>query len=83
MSAVQNYLDANGRWGMMESQRWDAFLDWLSDKGLLTSTMPSRKPVEGQSASLDDLRQGRAGERIPRDAVKSADMFTTSFLPQA
>jgi hypothetical protein len=66
----------------MEAQRWDAFLDWLADKGLLTRAMPSRQPVEGQSASLDDLRQGRGGERIPRDAVKSADMFTNLFLPQ-
>ena len=79
--AVQNYLDKEGRWGAMESSRWQAVLAWLSEKGLLTSAMPSRNPVEGESASLDNLRQGRAGERIPRDAVQTKDLFTNDFLP--
>ena len=82
MLILQNYLDKDGRWGTMEAPRWEAFLDWLSEKGLLTSAMPSRSPVEGESASLDELRQGKAGERIPREAVKSESLFTNGFLPQ-
>lgn len=81
-SALQHYLDSAGEWGLMSGGRWDAFLDWLSDKGLLTSAMQSRAPIQGVSASLDDLRQGRAGEAIPREAVKSADLFTNEFLPK-
>lgn len=65
----------------MESQRWDAFLDWLSDNGLLTSAVPSRTPVEGFSASLDDLRAGRAGRPLARSAVSSNKLFTNEFLP--
>jgi len=67
----------------MEANRWDRFLDWLDDKGLLTSAMPSRTPVEGISASLDDLRRGNAGERIPRSSINAADLFTNDFLPES
>ncbi len=27
---AQHLLAADGRWGVMEEQRWSAFLDWLS-----------------------------------------------------
>ncbi|KAK9909173.1 hypothetical protein WJX75_008243 [Coccomyxa subellipsoidea] len=76
----KHYLDAAGRWGHMRADRWDKFLDWLGEKGLLTSAMPSRTPVEGVSASLDDLRSGKAGEQIPRSSINSADLFTNEFL---
>ena len=78
---MQHYLDAAGRWGHMRADRWDKFLDWLGEKGLLTTAMPSRNPVEGVSVSLDDLRSGRAGEQIPRPSISSADLFTNEFLP--
>ena len=51
----------------MEAPRWERFVDWLAERGLLTSAMPSRAPVEGVSASLDDLRAGQGGRaRAPR-----------------
>ncbi|CAL8460828.1 g359 [Coccomyxa elongata] len=78
-----HYLDAAGRWGHMQADRWDKFLDWLDDKGLLTSAMPSRNPVEGVSASLDDLRAGKAGQKIPRSSVNATDLFTNEFLPSS
>jgi hypothetical protein len=65
----------------MEERRWDAFLDWLSKNGLLTSLMPSRSPMEGVSASLDDLRAGRAGQPVPRSSISSSKLFTNDFLP--
>jgi len=40
MSAA--YLDADGKWGRMDKSRWDQYLDWLSDSGLLTTYMQSR-----------------------------------------
>lgn len=80
---LQFYLDGQGRWGHMETNRWENFLDWLDDKGLLTSAMPSRTPVEGVSASLDDLRRGNAGERVPRLSINAADLFTNEFLPES
>ncbi len=81
LGLVQHYLDAGGRWGHMRAERWDKFLDWLGDKGLLTSAMPSRNPVDGVSASLDDLRSGRAGEPHPRSSINAADLYTNEFLP--
>ena len=78
---MQHYLDGAGRWGAMEAPRWERFVDWLAERGLLTSAMPSRSPVEGVSASLDDLRRGRAGAPVPRDAVSMEALFTNAFLP--
>lgn len=78
---TQHYLDGAGQWGRMEGARWEYFVNWLSEKGLLTSAMPSRNPVEGVSASLDDLRQGRAGASVPRDTVSMDALFTNAFLP--
>ena len=42
---VQHYCSASGRWGYMEPQRWQTFLKWLHDGGLLTTAAPSRNPV--------------------------------------
>lgn len=77
---AQAYLDGQGRWGHMEASTWSAFLDWLSEKGLLTTLEVSRSPVEGVSASLDALRGGRAGDPIPRDSISATDLFTNDFL---
>ena len=56
-------------------------MDWLHAQGLLTTLKPSRTPVDGESASLDDLREGKAGEMIPRESIKVQELFTTDFLP--
>ena len=36
---------------------------------------------DGVSTTLDGLRAGDAGERIPRDSVASSSLFTNDFLP--
>lgn len=41
---AQDLLSADGRWGVMQQGRWDAFLDWLSGEGLLTTKVQSRTP---------------------------------------
>nr|AHF22067.1 Thi5-like protein [Pyramimonas parkeae] len=74
------YLDENGKWGRMKADRWDAYLDWLSDSGLLTTFQQSRSPKPGVSASLDELRAGNAGERIPRESLDSTKLFTSEFF---
>ncbi|KAI7841695.1 hypothetical protein COHA_004562 [Chlorella ohadii] len=74
-------LAADGRWGVMEEQRWSAFLDWLSDNGLLTTKVQSRTEQDGVTTTLDGLRRGDAGEPIPRDSVPAASLFTNDFLP--
>jgi hypothetical protein len=71
------YLSSEGHWGVMQQKMWDDFLDWLSENGLLTTAIQSRK--EG-GTSLDDLRQGKVGDTIPREKVISTQMFTNSFL---
>ena len=75
-------LDDRGRWGTMERGRWDSYLDWLAEEGLLTTFVNSRMP-SATSATLDELRAGRAGDPIPRAAVSAAQLFTTAFLPPA
>ena len=77
---MQSYLDASGTWGRLDAQRCEAFLDWLSEKGLLTDGVPSRTQGPGK-ISLDDLRQGNAGNKIPRDSISVAALFTNEFLP--
>ncbi|KAL4444363.1 hypothetical protein ABPG75_012100 [Micractinium tetrahymenae] len=78
---AKDLLAADGRWGVMEAARWDAFLDWLSDKGLLTTKVQSRIVKEGVTTTLDGLRSGDAGEPIPRSSVQSATLFTNDCLP--
>lgn len=66
---------------MQDKTRWEAFLDWLSERKLLTSKVQSRNAVGGITASLDDLRQGNAGEVLPRASLSSDSLFTNDFLP--
>ena len=79
MIVLQNYLDSEGKWGTLDQRRCEAFLDWLSDTGLLTDGIPSRTQGPGR-VSLDDLRGGNAGQKIPRNEVAAADLFTNAFL---
>ncbi|PSC72392.1 putative WD repeat-containing [Micractinium conductrix] len=74
-------LAGDGRWGVMEQGRWDAFLDWLSTHGLLTTKVQSRQAKDGVSTTLDGLRAGDVGKPIPRAAVDAAALFTNDFLP--
>ena len=73
-------LNGEQRWGVMEKSRWDAFLDWLSSRGLLTTKVQSRGPSSDVTTSLDGLRGGDAGTDIPRDQVHSENLFTNEFL---
>jgi len=81
MLFLQHFLTKDGQWGVQDKGRWDAFLDWLSEKKLLTSKVQSRKAVKGVTASLDDLRQGNAGEILLRESMSSESLFSNSFLP--
>ncbi|KAL3142310.1 hypothetical protein ABBQ38_002651 [Trebouxia sp. C0009 RCD-2024] len=76
----QHFLTKDGRWGRQDKARWDAFLDWLADRKLLTTKVQSRTTVQGQTASLDDLRRGDAGEVIPRELFVADALFTNDFL---
>lgn len=65
---------------------WSKFLDWLSESGLLTTKAQSRgaaaaADTAGDFASLDSMRQGDAGEQIPRDSINAADLATNEYLP--
>eukprot|EP00873_Tetraselmis_striata_P027327 jgi/Tetstr1/447591/TSEL_003743.t1 len=54
-------LDPAGRWGVMEAAKWDEYIDWLVDSGLLTTALQSRHPdAAADRVSLDDLREGWA-----------------------
>lgn len=71
-------LDADGAWGRQDGARWTGWVAWLARHGLLTSLLPSRTPVEGVSASLDDLRCGLAGD--PRDTPPADELWTNDLL---
>ena len=71
-------LDAEGAWGRQDGARWTGWVAWLQRNGLLTSLLPSRAPVEGVSASLDDLRCGAAGD--PCDAPPADELWTNDLL---
>lgn len=60
--------------------RWSAFLDWLSESGLLTSELQSRTPVKGVSMTLDALREGQSTTVLPRDSVTAGDLFNNALL---
>lgn len=67
----------------MDTGVWSKFLDWLSTSGLLTTKAQSREAAEADSgsfASLDGMRQGDAGQQIPRDSIRAEDMATNAYL---
>jgi NitT/TauT family transport system substrate-binding protein len=33
---AEAYLTADGEWGVMDRERWEAFVSWLTDEGILT-----------------------------------------------
>mmetsp|Transcript_22254 Transcript_22254/g.58094 ORF Transcript_22254/g.58094 Transcript_22254/m.58094 type:complete len:364 (+) Transcript_22254:755-1846(+) len=73
------YLDVDGKWGRMAEARWSEYLDWLSDAGLLTTFVQSRTPTAGESASLEELRRGNAGDPIPRADMDASSLFVNMF----
>ena len=77
----QELLDSEGRWGVMRAERWGAFLDWLSAKGLLTHKVQTRAGGGEDTATLDGLRAGDVGARIPRESVPAGSLYTNEFLP--
>ena len=80
VATVATLAVSNNVWGKMELQRWNTFLDWLSDAGLLTQHVQSRT-IDGDTfVSLDDLRQGNAGALIPRSDIDARNLFTNDFL---
>lgn len=78
----QHLLDASGHWGTMDLAKWDAFLDFLSDTGLLTTKVQSRQAAEAGdvAASLDGLRAGDVGEALPRNSISAAQLATNEYL---
>jgi len=77
---ASHFLSKDGRWGVMDEKVWDAFLDWLSDTGLLTTKVQSRAGASDTTTSLDGLRSGDVGERIPREQLPASQLFTNAFL---
>ena len=67
------------RWGRMDAAVWSEYVKWLWDSDLLTTGMQSRHPDGGRTFSLDDLRAGNAGEKIPLESVPV--VFTNDYLP--
>lgn len=80
-ATAEYVLDADGAWGRQTAARWDSWLAWLHRHGLLTALLPSRAPVEGVSASLDDLRCGAAGD--PCAPPPAGELWTNDVLDGA
>ncbi|KAK9838417.1 hypothetical protein WJX84_005158 [Apatococcus fuscideae] len=76
----KHYLSKDGSWGAMDTARWDKFLDWLSEAGLLTTKVQSRHAESSTTSSLMGLLKGDVGDRIPRTSVKASELFTNSYL---
>ena len=64
----------------MTNGRWDSWLDWLHANGLLTGAMHSRTPDGLLKVSLDELRQGKGGELLPRGSVAAGQLFTMAHF---
>ena len=88
----RNSNDGDNNWGYMTEKKWDDFLDWLDNKDILTTYKQSRKPTiissgetnvhnTSETVSLDDLRSGKAGNKIERSKYDSKKMFTNDLLP--
>uniref|UniRef100_A0A7S0T107 Thiamine pyrimidine synthase n=1 Tax=Mantoniella antarctica TaxID=81844 RepID=A0A7S0T107_9CHLO len=76
----EHFIDkTTGAWGRMEEDVWTRYIAWLWEADLLTTGMQSRHPDGSKSFSLDDMRAGRAGEKIPLESVPK--VFTNEYLP--
>jgi len=45
------YLTTDGEWGTMTHSRWNAFVEWLADNGILTT-------IDGEPIPADDIDAG-------------------------
>jgi hypothetical protein len=61
------------------AQSWSKFVAFLDGAGLLTHKVQSRGPAGHATTSLDALRAGGGGERVPPPAVEA--LATNEFLP--
>jgi hypothetical protein len=77
-ATAPHILDADGAWGRQVESRWSDWLAWMASRGVLTALLPSRAPRARVSASLDDLRRGRAGD--PVLAPPAGELFTNELL---
>ena len=56
------YLTDDGEWGVMEADRWAAFVEWLAGQGILTTLDGDRIPASELPAAdlyTNDLLEGR------------------------
>ena len=47
------YLTADGRWGVMTEERWEEFVEWLADEGILTT--PDGDPIPAADLPAAEL----------------------------
>ncbi|KAG7672991.1 hypothetical protein Ndes2526B_g08482 [Nannochloris sp. 'desiccata'] len=73
--------EATKKWGHMDSDRWNKFLDWLSTNGLLTTKVQTRGDAGVDTTSLDGLRSGDVGDVVPRESLQADNLFSNEFLP--
>ncbi|GAB4821510.1 hypothetical protein N2152v2_008556 [Parachlorella kessleri] len=79
---AEHILESQGRWGVMDCQRWDTFLDWLARNELLTTHIPPRREQGMPSYTTAPLADRRPGGIVPREDVRASALFTNAFLPQ-
>ena len=59
------YLTGDGTWGQMRHDRWDRFVEWLADEGLLTTV--DGDPLAATDLAVDDLYTNELLTATPSD----------------
>jgi NitT/TauT family transport system substrate-binding protein len=57
---AEAYLTADGEWGRMRTARWDRFVTWLADRGILTGV--DGAPIPAEDLPAEELY---TNERLP------------------
>ena len=57
---AEAYLTADGEWGRMTTARWDRFVTWLADRGILTGV--DGTPIPAEDLPAEELY---TNERLP------------------
>jgi len=57
---AEAYLTADGEWGRMTTERWDRFVTWLADRGILTGV--DGAPIPAEDLPAEELY---TNERLP------------------
>ena len=60
---AEAYLTADGEWGRMTTERWDRFVTWLADRGILTGV--DGTPIPAEDLPAEELY---TNERLPTTA---------------